>query len=251
MSRGHKPKTSADSALPIAVRDDDLFIVSYPRSGNTWMRFLLASLLAPQEMITFRNIENFVPDIHKSTPALASWPGRRYIKSHHPCYDRYPKFIYLYRDGRDAVISYYHYVTGKKVFAGSFADFLFSSLASKFGSWREHVNRAMDFASSHPERVLLLQYERMLEQPAECAAKAAAFAGINCDEASLASAVTKSSFDQLKAIEKKFGGEKIDNQVTFFRKGKAAQWRQYFTGELNERYLRDNAKTLLRLGYSL
>ena len=51
------------------------FPVSYPRSGNTWMRFLLANLLAPHETITFRNIENFVPDLHKSAAVLDNGRG--------------------------------------------------------------------------------------------------------------------------------------------------------------------------------
>ncbi len=41
----------------LAVRPDDTFIVSYPRSGNTWTRFLIANLLHPQEPVTFANIE--------------------------------------------------------------------------------------------------------------------------------------------------------------------------------------------------
>ena len=158
-----KEKTFLRRAPQIAVHDADVFIVSYPRSGNTWMRFLLANLLAPQETITFRNIENFVPDLHKSAAVLDNWPGRRYIKSHHRCYDRYPRFLYLYRDGRDAVVSYHHYVTEKKAFSGDFDEFVFSPRAAKFGSWREHVGGALDFAASHPGRVLVLQYERMLE----------------------------------------------------------------------------------------
>ena len=102
-----KEKTFLRRAPQIAVHDADVFIVSYPRSGNTWIRFLLANLLAPHETITFRNIENFVPDLHKSAAVLDNWPGHRYIKSHHRCYDRYPRFLYLYRDGRDAVVSCY------------------------------------------------------------------------------------------------------------------------------------------------
>ena len=93
----------------IRIRPDDVFVASYPKSGNTWVRFLLANLLAPGEKITFRNIDNYVPDIYKCASILEDRRGRRYIKSHHPCYERYPMLIDIYRDGRDALVSYYHY----------------------------------------------------------------------------------------------------------------------------------------------
>src|SRR6266581_956224 len=60
------PERLQKRPLPaIRIRPDDVFIVSYPRSGNTWVRFLIANLLAPDDKITFRNIENYVPSIYK------------------------------------------------------------------------------------------------------------------------------------------------------------------------------------------
>ena len=53
----------------LAVYPDDTFIVSYPRSGNTWTRFLIANLLHPEEPATFANIERLVPD----SEAQSSW----------------------------------------------------------------------------------------------------------------------------------------------------------------------------------
>ena len=56
----HAPGTRTPT---IQIRPDDVFIVSYPKSGNTWVRFILANLLAPGERITFRNIDNYVADV--------------------------------------------------------------------------------------------------------------------------------------------------------------------------------------------
>jgi hypothetical protein len=177
--------------------------------------------------------------------------GRRYIKTHHPCYDLYPKTVYVYRDGRDALVSYYHYATGKKVFGGSFGDFIFSPFVEQFSSWKEHVTGALDFASEHPDRVLVLQYEEMLRQPLACAARVTAFLEMECDERAIAKAAEKSSFDQLKRVEQTWGGENLIKPLTFFRSGKSGQWQEYFTPEVYDRYVQESGATLLRLGYQL
>jgi len=45
----------------MTVFPDDLFVVSYPRSGNTWTRFLLGNLIYQDEPITFANVERRLP----------------------------------------------------------------------------------------------------------------------------------------------------------------------------------------------
>src|SRR5438045_8413506 len=105
----------------------------------------MANLLAPNETTTCRNIENYVPSIYKSADTLDTREGRRYIKSHNPCYELYPKLIYVYRDGRDALVSYYYYATGKNVFSGTFEDFIFSPFVAQFTYWTQSITSAVEF----------------------------------------------------------------------------------------------------------
>ena len=46
----------------ITIFDDDVFLTSYPRSGNTWTRFLVGNFVNPNEPVTFLNVERLVPD---------------------------------------------------------------------------------------------------------------------------------------------------------------------------------------------
>src|SRR5690606_19622633 len=92
---------------------DDTIIVGYPKSGTTWMRFLVANMLRPEWEITFRNLQEAVPGIHHPQIFDPEFPRPRFIKTHFPSYDEFPRFVYIYRDGRDVMVSHYHYAIQK------------------------------------------------------------------------------------------------------------------------------------------
>ena len=46
----------------LRVFPDDVFLVSYPKSGNTWTRFLIANLVFPEKQPDFANINELIPD---------------------------------------------------------------------------------------------------------------------------------------------------------------------------------------------
>src|SRR5215471_3784455 len=93
-----------------AVHPDDTMIVSYPRSGNTWSRFLIANLVYPDQNPDFTNIERLIPDnSSKSSRGLKHTPRPRLVKTHDYFDHRYPRTIYIARDPRDVALSYYDY----------------------------------------------------------------------------------------------------------------------------------------------
>jgi len=64
------------------VFPDDTFLVSYPRSGNTWTRFLIANLLFQDQEVSFMNIDYLIPDvININRRELAKIPRPRLITS--------------------------------------------------------------------------------------------------------------------------------------------------------------------------
>ncbi|MGH6891515.1 MAG: sulfotransferase domain-containing protein [Dongiaceae bacterium] len=60
-----------------------VWIASYPRSGNTWLRFLLASLIRREAIANSAQVQALIPDIHEGVAGIHLWGKRTtLIKTH-------------------------------------------------------------------------------------------------------------------------------------------------------------------------
>ncbi|MFM2136744.1 MAG: hypothetical protein RL021_2144 [Bacteroidota bacterium] len=236
---------------PFTVRESDVFIVSYPKSGNTWVRFIIANLLSQDQVINFRNIEDIVPDIHKSLNNIPQMKGRRIMKYHEPFFEYFPNTIYIVRDGRDALVSYYHYNMDSGQFQGTFDDFLKSDIYLRFGSWQDHVTRAMEQRLRYPDRILFIRYEDMLSDLPGNIRKIAKYCGIPLTEELVHSTADKCSFQALQQNERTYGSETLDKKINFFRKGTKEQWKDYFNAEEAVRFVEASRELLMANGYRI
>ena len=159
----HRPGRS------LLILPDDIFLVSFPKSGNTWTRFLLANLRYPEQPATFANIDRLVPDPTGTTKRdFDRMPRPRIIKSHE-CFDpRYPRVIYIVRDPRDVVVSQYHYHRKLRKIADDspIENFVARFLAGDLphGSWGQNVSTWLATSEGNPS-FLLLRYEDMVADP--------------------------------------------------------------------------------------
>ena len=89
----------------LVILPDDVFLVSFPKSGNTWTRFLVANLRFPNDPATFANINQLIPDPTATARRdFDRMPRPRIIKSHE-CFDpRLPEVINVVHDPRDVVV---------------------------------------------------------------------------------------------------------------------------------------------------
>jgi hypothetical protein len=193
----------------VAVRPDDTFVVSYPRSGSTWTRFLIANLLHPDEDVTFANIERLIPDAEaQSSRYMKRVPGPRVIKSHQYFDHRYPRVIYIVRDPRDVVLSYYdfsrkyRYIPDEFPLSAYAGNFTRGRLASaEWGTWAENVTTWLAARERHPN-FTLLRYEDLVADTEVEMARLAKFFAIDADPERLTRAVQRSSADRMRGFEK-------------------------------------------------
>src|SRR5271170_6587185 len=168
------------------VFPDDTFLVSYPKSGNTWVRFLLANLIYPNQTVGFANINRLLPAPGVSSKRfLRNLPRPRILKSHEPFDVRFRKVIYLVRDPRDVAVSEYHFDLKKRYIAAGMTldEFIKRFVAgetSSYGSWWEHAASWIAARHANPS-FLLVRYEDLLSDPIGETGKIAEFLSIPAD----------------------------------------------------------------------
>ncbi len=114
-------------------------------------------------------------------------------------------------------------------------------------SWSNH---AKSWKYQSKLKVLTIRYEDMLVDTIKEFTKIVKFAGLEFSKKRIAKAVDFSSFDKLKAQEKKSGfSEKQPTAESFFRKGKANSWRESLTDEQAKRIISDHQDVVERFGY--
>jgi Sulfotransferase domain len=220
-----------------AVYPDDTFVVSYPRSGNTWTRFLIANLVHADKDVSFANIEKLIPDTSsQSNRALKATPRPRIIKTHEYFDHRYPKIIYIVRDPRDVVLSYYDFQRKYMQIDDQYPldryvdDFVNGKLISiGWGTWGENVASWMS-TRGRQNNFLLLRYEDMMRDTARELDRIARFMGIDPTAGRLQRAIDRSSADRMRALEKleedKWVATKNRRKdIPFVRVAKSGGWR--------------------------
>ena len=243
------------------VLPDDVFILSFPKSGNTWTRFLIANLIYPETPADFSNINHLIPDPEAmSKRDLAKMPRPRIIKSHQYFDPRYPRIIFIVRDPRDTLLSTYHFQRKRRLiddhyplteYAGQFI----AGKTSPYGSWGDNVASWLVTRQGRPG-FLLLRYEDMLEDAARELNKVAAFLQIPPDAERIATAVRRSTADEMRKLEKSqahlWSTTKSTRQdVPFVRAAKAGGWRTELPEEAALQLEAAWGHLMAHLGYEL
>lgn len=230
---------------------DDTLLVSYPKSGNTWVRFLIANMmLKDDERIDFHSAVRYVPELGYSQDLIDNAPKPRVIKSHGLFTAEFPRVLYIVRDPRDVYVSYYHHLRKRLPEDMSFGAFLRKPDLQP-SRWHEHV----DSWRGRPNVGLVLRYEDLLVDVESGARKIAQYLWHDdLDEHRLRRAVDASSFQAMRDAEQKYGRsfrteEAAAKAMPFVRKGQQGDWKNYFSHEDLDFLLDEAGATMRRFGY--
>jgi hypothetical protein len=246
----------------ITIFPDDVFLTSYPRSGNTWTRFLVGNLIYQDEGVNFLNVERLVPDMYKTADwIMRKYPRPRVMKSHE-CFDpRYPKVVYIVRDPRDVAVSNYNF----ELKLGSVRDgypieefvprWMNLGFWPRIGSWADHVNSWMSTRQGS-DTFLLVRYEDLQQDTVRELTRVASFVGADASQQKVSKAVELSSAEHMRKMESTQGSKwvataRLRQDKPFVGKAKSGGWRTVLP-EQTVAYMEEHwGPLMVNLGYEL
>ena len=245
----------------LMVQEDDTFLVSYPKSGNTWVRLLVANLIHPEEAVTLLSADRIIPFVDDQTRKYFGQMARpRVIKSHYPFCETYKRVVYVVRDPRDVAVSQYYFQIKRRVLNDGFPidQFITKFVAGtvcRYGSWGENVASWLGARSSDPD-FLLVRYEDLLLRTHAELGRIANLLQIAATSQRLDQAVERSTAKRMRELEKQEGSMWASTRDTrqdmpFIRAATNDQWRTVLPPVSVERIEAAWSGLMQILGYEL
>ena len=237
----------------------DVILVSYPKSGRTWLQNILAELgkisFDPQNeinektsisdaLVKLGESDNGFPSI-LATHAKSSWEAVEPIHDEHQIQkDDFSDFatqkiVYLHRDPRDVLVSQFYHIKLRNNVKSIDKEDLISNKIVGIKKIIFFMNKWLEYAEAHPEQIFRMSYEEMKKAPLETLKNVCKFMGMEVSEDAISEAIRASD---IKKMQKKQASNtnsdpwtmtKNPQNVNSFqsRKGKIGEHKEFFSPE--------------------
>ena len=270
--------------------DTFTWIASYPRSGNTWLRFLVANCLVDHEFDWTKAMNSFAFELYyyigkvrndgwsnqdvvdtlrrviKGQPTADRIGDRLFMKTHdvwserHPFADMGGPAVLLVRDPRDVLLSAinYHKLTRDAEadpvqYARTYIDNCGDPawIKSGYGTWFEHY---MSWTKQDQFPVHVVRYEQLKIEPIPALVELCAFLEFQITPEDAERAVKRSELTKLQKVEQDARADGtfggLNKGFKFFNKGKSGQSLDDLEPGLDEHFEQKFAMELAETGYS-
>jgi len=227
---------------------DDIFICGWPKSGNTWVQRIMSCLYwgIDPHMATDQICQTLQPDVH------ANSYYKRFItpmifKSHFLPLPEYKRVIHLVRDGRDATLSYWHFL--KNEIKDLEISEIFKMEENLFpSSWQNHCREWVK--NPYDSEILVVRYEDLLHDPVNTLKKVCDFIGVVRSESTIKYIASNLSIQNLRNLTNKHGWNGSSPLLNnFFRKGISGSHKSEVPCDVIENYNRSAGDMLEKFGY--
>lgn len=174
------------TALSYKPLDGDVFVVSYPKCGTTWMQHIVYCIfrdgVPPKNLMEFMNMAPFLELL--GGEGAQAMPRPNGIKTHLPFnkqpYSAKAKYIYITRNPYDCCVSFYYHTRNMPMYLfedGTFDQFFDMFIEGKvdFGDYFDHL--LSWYEHRRDSNVLFVTYEDLKKDTRGWVLKVADFLG--------------------------------------------------------------------------
>jgi len=228
----------AYSYLTISQRD--ILLASFPKAGNTWVRIFIFHYLLKfyrreeNFEVNFDTLDRYMPEIGNKS-IFQSWifnPTRRILKTHNKNNKIIKKIpvIYIDRDPRDIMVSYFHYTKKSNRFKHNL----------NFGSFIRNRKYGLEAYYKHKlsyeqhTNIKFINYEDIKSDPVKNFTNILLFIGVEINQQRIKNAIYDSNMENTRKAQLKSSkdyNKQFKDNFTFARKGEKKQWIDYFQEE--------------------
>ncbi|XP_070543424.1 sulfotransferase 1A3-like isoform X1 [Ptychodera flava] len=250
------------------IRDDDVFLLSYARSGTAWVNTILTAIVNIDDLSVIEktdihqklaNIEagpsSGDPDLEADGIVVPKsfielWindkPSPRVLQSHlqtdylpKQFFQKKPKTVYIRRDPKDVLVSIFEHHKSAKYHVPVpwdkyFEEFLKGN--ANFGSVFEHTKKCAKYMDE--PWWLSLTYEEIKKDTKDAVRRISKFLGKNLTDEQVDDVVRVSSFKEMKKSYETSATPfyKEKNAGAWQRKGMVGDWKNYLTIAQNKEF---------------
>nr|AAO64982.1 SULT2 sulfotransferase [Danio rerio] len=236
-------------------RPDDILIITFPKSGTTWMQEIVPLVVSEGDLTPVLTVPNWdrVPWLEEHRAILLSLEQRaspRIFATHfhhqmmNPSYFKIkPRVLYVMRNPKDVFISSYHFheMASFLVSPGTQDEFMekFLDGTIMFGSWFDHVKSWLN--AGEQEHILYLCYEDMISDLKASVEKIATFLGKSLSSEVVEKIADHCVFENMKQnkmsnyslVPEEFMDQK---KSEFLRKGIVGDWKNHFSTAQEQKF---------------
>lgn len=238
---------------------NDVFVANYPRSGSTWLRFMLFEILT-QKDAEFDAVNRHIPDVGGQRYAMALLPNQgRLIKTEEVFRPDYRRAIYIVRDARDVASSEYAYAMAQGWIDCSFDEYLkmfVNGKANPYGSWEEHARSWIESPLNARGDLMLVSYPELKRNSERTLMRIAEFLKVRIPAQVIRNAIQNNNLQNMRKKEDRAPQigydprtKSIPEEKRFVRSGAVGGWRERLTPVQAEYLQRNTGEMLVRLGF--
>ncbi|TKR72021.1 hypothetical protein L596_019544 [Steinernema carpocapsae] len=237
------------TAKTLETFPDDVFVLTYPKCGTTWVQHIACQLLIENyELRPGKELFKYAPMIELVGGEVASHiPRPRILKSHLSAQNlptlNGSKCILVWRNPKDTLISWFHLIRNIKGYNWENGDFnvffeMFCEGRIPWGSYFDYHKAWLPYLKD--PNVLLIKFEEMVADLPTSVVRIGEFLGgraaaVTHNPKALASTLENSTFEAMKRDQNRWFPIVLRNPAQFIRKGVTRDWKNYLSKEQSDR----------------